>query len=776
MNNLAPPKFGMGAPVRRKEDKSLLIGQGRFTDDYAPPGTLRAFVLRSTTAHAKIAVSNLDAARAMPGVRLILTNADLATFGGLPCKGNIDQVDGTHPKKPRRPLLVGDIVRHVGDPIAFIVAGDLAAARAAAETIGVDYDPLPTVVDMKAAIARDAPLVWPQFGTNVAFDCDRGDRKDTDAAFKQAARVSRIELVNNRLVANYMETRGIVAEYDAATGRYTLTLGTQGGHGMRDIIAKDILKVDPKTVRVITPDVGGGFGTKAFCYHEYPLAAIAAKKLGHPVKWIGDRTEHFLLDSHGRDNITVAEMAMDADGRFLAMRVDLLANMGAYLSQYAPWIPDGGLTMSTGLYDIPHLYAYCRGVYTNTAPVDAYRGAGRPEAAYMVERLVDICGRDTGLGPIEIRRRNFIRAGQLPYETQGGRIYDSGEFDGHLTRALDVARYRDFPARADAAKKAGKIRGFGIATYVEACAFPGSEGATVTLNEDGTATLLIGTQTNGQGHATAYAQFIAGHLGLDYDRIEVIQGDTDKVPSGEGTGGSRSIPLGAVSVDRASVKLAGQLRKVAAAHLEAKADEIDFSDGAARVRGTNRNMGLAELARSVKDKKVLTAYDESFEQPEPTYPNGSHLTEVEIDPETGVTEIVGYWIVDDFGATVNPILLEGQVHGGIVQGIGQALYEHTVYDENGQLLTATFQDYAMPRADGVPWLNFETRNVPSLTNAFGIKGAGEAGSIGSCPAVMNAINDALWREYRIANLDMPATPLRVWEAIQAHTRHPPPPT
>jgi carbon-monoxide dehydrogenase large subunit len=355
----------------------------------------------------------------------------------------------------------------------------------------------------------------------------------------------------------------------------------------------------------------------------------------------------------------------------------------------------------------------------------------------------------------------------LPYETRGGRIYDSGEFDAHMTRALEVSGYKDFATRADAARQVGKVRGFGFGTYVEACAFPGSEGATVTLNEDGTATLLIGTQTNGQGHATAYAQFIAGHLGLDYDRIEVIQGDTDKVPTGDGTGGSRSIPLGAVSVDRASIKLAGQLRKAAAALLEAKPDELEFHDGTIRVTGTNRGMTLAELAKSVPDKTILKAFDDSFEQPEPTYPNGTHVAEVEIDPETGTTTIVGYWIVDDFGATVNPMLLEGQVHGGIVQGLGQALYEHTVYDDSGQLLTATFQDYAMPRADGVPFLNFETRNVPSTTNAFGIKGAGEAGSIGSCPAVMNAIGEALWREYGIAHIDMPATPLRVWEAIKA---------
>jgi carbon-monoxide dehydrogenase large subunit len=668
---------------------------------------------------------------------------------------------------PPRPLLNGDIVRHGGDPIAFVVADDLESARAAAEAIVIDYRPLDVVIGMKAALAAGAPLIWPDFGTNIAFTCDRGDRRATEAAFATAARVSRIEIVNNRVVANYMEPRGVVAEYDAATGRYTLTMGTQGGHGMRDLIAKDILHIDKKLIRVVTPDVGGGFGTKAFCYHEYPLAAIAAKRTGRPVKWIGDRSEHFLVDSQGRDNISVAEMAMDADGKFLAMRVDLLADMGAYLNQYAPWIPEGGLTMSTGLYDVPALYAFCRGVYTNTVPVDAYRGAGRPEAAYLVERLVDVCGRDTGLGPVEIRKRNFIPTAALPYTTQGGRIYDSGEFAGHLDRALKLARYDEFPARASAANASGKIRGIGFACYVEACAFPGSEGATVTLNDDGTATLLIGTQTNGQGHATAYAQFIAGHLGLDYDHISVIQGDTDKVPNGEGTGGSRSIPLGAVSVDRASIKLAGQLRHAAATRLETAPDRLEFADGTIRVAGTNRGMTLAELARSTPQKNTLTAYDDSFEQPEPTYPNGTHLVEVEIDPETGVTAIVGYWIVDDFGATVNPMLLEGQIHGGVVQGLGQALCEKTVYDATGQLLTATFQDYAMPRADGMPSVQFETRNVPSTTNAFGMKGAGEAGSIGSSPAVMNAIADALFRAYGVEAIDMPATPLRVWETIQA---------
>ena len=765
MNDTAPMKFGMGARARRTEDKVLITGTGRFTDDYTPPGCLRAYVLRSSMAHADFTLGGVEAARALPGVRLILTGADLNDVNGLPCKIKLSQVDGTFQKIPKHPLLCSDRVRHVGDPIAFIVADTLDAARVAAEAIEVDYDTLPAVVDMHHALEDGAPLVWPEYKTNVAFTCARGTKGATDEAFLRAARVSRIEIVNNRVVANYMETRGIVAEFDEATGRYTLTLGTQGGHGMRDRIAKDILGIPKDKMRVITPEVGGGFGTKAFCYQEYPLAVIATKKLGKPVKWISDRNEHFVIDSHGRDNFAIAEMAMDENGRFLAMRVDLLANMGAYLSQYAPSIPEGGLTMLTGLYDIPHLYALCRGIYTNTVTVDAYRGAGRPEAAYLVERLVDQCARDTGLGPIEIRRRNFIVPEQFPYETQGGRIYDSGEFDGHLTRALEVADLNGFEDRAAAAKARGKIRGFGIGSYVEACAFPGKEEATIRLNDDGSVTVFIGTQTNGQGHATAYAQFVGGHMGLDYDKIHVVQGDTDQVANGEGTGGSRSIPLGAVSVSNAAVKLADQVKRLAADQLEASIADLELADGSVRVVGTNRVVTLVDLARNAKDRTLLTSFDDSFEQPEPTYPNGTHIAEVEIDPDTGVVEIANYVIVDDFGATVNPMLLEGQVHGGIVQGIGQALFERTVYDTDGQLLTASFLDYTMPRADGVPFFKFETRNVPSKTNAFGIKGAGEAGSIGSCPAVINGIIDALNRGYGITAIDMPATPEKVWSMI-----------
>jgi carbon-monoxide dehydrogenase large subunit len=769
MSDSAPKKYGLGAPTRRKEDRELVTGAGRFTDDYEPEGMLRGYVLRSSMAHARIKVANTAGAKSLPGVHLVMTAADLEGIGGLPCNCSPRRADGSPAVVPPRPLLTGDVVRHVGDPIAFVVADDIEKAWDAGEVVEVDYEPLDPVVDMAKAVEEGAPLVWPDHPGNIAFVRQRGDEAATEAAFASAARISKIAIVNNRVVPNYMETRGIVAEYDVRTGRYTLTLGSQGGHSIRDFIARDILKIDPMQIRVITPDVGGGFGTKQFVYHEYPLAALAAKRLGRPVKWIGSRSEHFVLDSHGRDNITTAEMAMDADGTFLGLRVDVLANMGAYLAQEGPDIPAGGLTMLTGVYDIPAMSVLLRGVYTNTVPTDAYRGAGRPEAAYMIERLVDICGRDTGLGPIEIRKRNFIAREKMPYKTQGGRTYDSGEFAGPLARALEAADAKGLAARRNQAERSGRLRGLGFATYIEACAFPGHEPATITLDSDGAATLFIGTQTNGQGHATVYAQFIGAHLGLDYDKINLVQGDTDRVAEGSGTGGSRSIPIGAVSVDRAAGLLAEQLKRLAADRLEVAAGDLELADGNVRVSGTDRAISLAALAAGAADKSLLTAVSD-FEQPVPTYPNGTHVAEVEIDPETGSIEVVGYWIVDDFGVTVNPLLLAGQVHGGVVQGIGQALYEHTVYGDDGQLISASLLDYCLPRAEGLPSFHFETRNVPCKTNPLGIKGAGEAGAVGSCPAVINAVVDALRNAYGIEAIDMPATPERVWSAIRAAQR------
>ncbi|HUG63173.1 MAG TPA: molybdopterin cofactor-binding domain-containing protein, partial [Methylomirabilota bacterium] len=625
------------------------------------------------------------------------------------------------------------------------------------------YDPLGAVVETARALDADAPLVWPDRGTNLAFELASGDAAATDAAFARADRVVELTLVNNRIVCNYMETRGAIAEFDPASGRYTLTAGTQGGHAMRDIIANDIMKIDPARLRVVTPDVGGGFGTKSFVYGEYPLLLKAAEALGHPVKWVQDRSEHFQIDSHGRDNITRAELAMDADGRFIGLRIDLIAAMGAYLHQYGPDIPRGGVTMSTGLYDIPALSARIRGVFTNTVPLDAYRGAGRPEAAFVIERLVDFAARESGIDPVDLRLRNFIRPDQLPYRTPTKRLYDTGDFAGHLRRGVDVADMAGFPARREASAAKGKWRGVGISTYVEACAFPGSEEANVVMNRDGAATLFIGTQTNGQGHATAYGQVIAAYLGLDLAKVETVQGDTDRVARGDGTGGSRSIPLGLASVDIASKLLVKQIKDLAAERLEASPGDIELEGGAARVVGTDKSLPLADIAASAPTES-LKAYG-NFTQDECTYPNGTHICELEIDPDTGVVTIERYTVVDDFGVTVNPMLLAGQIHGGVAQSIGQALLEHTVFDESGQLLTATFLDYTMPRADDLPFFHFETHNVPSTTNLLGIKGAGEAGTVGATPAVMNAVVDALDHGKGIRHIDMPATPARVWAAI-----------
>ena len=661
-------------------------------------------------------------------------------------------------------MLCDGLVHFVGDAIAFVVADTAAEARDAAELIEVEWEMGEAVADTAAALEDGAPLVWPELGSNKAFTHKIGDAAATKEAFAKAAHVSEIAFTNNRLISNYMEPRAAIGEWDGT--RFVLTTGSQGVHGLRDTIARDNFRIDPDKVRVVTKDVGGGFGTKTFNYREYPLLLEAAKRLGHPVRWVCDRSEHFLVDSHGRDNLVHARMAMDADGRFLAFEVDLKANLGAYLSQFGPYIPVIGVSMTTGVYDIRNIDVTVTGVYTNTTPVDAYRGAGRPEAAYLIERLVDRCARDLGIPVEEIRARNFIKPEDFPYRTATGRLYDVGEFEGHMRQAMERAGWSGFEARAEEAKARGKIRGIGMATYIEACAFPGSEAAKMQLGEDGTITLFIGTQTNGQGHATAYSQFIADKIGIDPDRIVVRQGDTDELPTGGGTGGSRSIPLGGVSVSRASETLADKMRKIAADELEAAPGDIELVDGEARIVGTDRRMSYADLAAAAKSEGDLKA-EADIKQDECTYPNGTHVCEVEIDPETGETGIVSYTIVDDFGVTVNPVLLMGQIHGGAVQGIGQALTEGAVYDDDGQLVTASFMDYAVPRADTVPSFSFETRNVPSTTNALGIKGAGEAATIGSTPATMNAVADALHRARGISDIEMPATPLRIWNALHA---------
>ncbi|MEK9283991.1 xanthine dehydrogenase family protein molybdopterin-binding subunit [Bradyrhizobium sp. ISRA442] len=763
----APIKFGVGQSVLRKEDDALIRGKGRYTDDYAPQAALRALMLRSPHAHAKYTI-DVSRARTLPGVALILTADDVKDLGNLPCLFNLETDPFTGPPYP---ILAKDEVRHVGDSIAFVVAETIDQARDAIEAIEVKWTPLPAVTGVVNAVKKDAPQVWPDKPGNVLFDVSIGDKAATEAAFAKAHTVAEISIVNPRVVANFMETRAAVCEYDAKRDHLTLTVGSQGSHRLRDILCQNVLNIPTDKMRVICPDVGGGFGTKLFPYREYALMAVAARKLKKAVKWAADRSEHFIGDAQGRDNVTTAKMALAEDGKFLAMDCDLMGDMGAYLSTFGPYIPHGGAGMLPGLYDIQAFHCRVRTIFTNSVPVDAYRGAGRPEAAYVIERLVDACARKLDMTPDAIRRKNFIQPKALPYKTATGKVYDSGDFAAHLKRAMEIAEWKEFPKRAKAAKKQGLIRGIGFASYVEICGVMGEETANVRLDPNGDVTVLIGTQSSGQGHQTAYAQIVAEQFGLPPERVHIHQGDTDEIATGLGTGGSASIPTGGVCVERATGDLGKKLKEIAAQALEASAGDLEISGGAIRIAGTDRSISFADLAKRPGADPSKMNGSATFASADGTYPNGTHLAEVEIDPATGIIKIVNYVIVDDFGKTLNPLLLAGQVHGGAMQGIGQALMEQVVYGAgDGQLITATFMDYAVPRAaDGPPFV-FETHNVPCKTNPMGVKGAGEAGAIGSCPAVVNAIVDGLWREYKIDHIDMPATPERVWIAINEHRR------
>ena len=764
---MAPLKFGVGQSVLRKEDDALIRGKGRYTDDFAPSQALHALVLRSPHAHAKFTIDT-QRARSLPGVSLILTAEDVGDLGDLPCLFNLEDNPFTAPPYP---ILVKDEVRHVGDAVAFVVADSVEAARDAIEAIEVKWTQLPAVIGVRHAVKADAPQVWAQHRGNVLFDVSIGDKTATEAAFAKAHAVAEITIVNPRVVINFIETRAVVCEYDAKRDHLTLTVGSQGSHRLREIIAGMVLKMPLEKMRVICPDVGGGFGTKLFPYREYALAAVAARKLRRTVKWTADRSDHFMGDAQGRDNVTSARMALAEDGKFLGMDVDLMSDMGAYLSTFGPYIPHGGAGMLPGLYDIQAFHCRVRTIFTNTVPVDAYRGAGRPEAAYVLERLVDAAARKLGMSVDAIRRKNFIPPRAMPYKTATGKIYDSGDFSAHLKRAMDIGQWKDFAKRARAAKKHGLVRGIGLASYVEVCGTMGDETAKVQLDPNGDVSVLIGTQSTGQGHQTAYAQIVAEQFGLPPERVHVLQGDTDRIATGLGTGGSSAIPTGGVCVERATRTLGQHLREIAAEALETSAGDLEISDGTIRIMGTDRAISFADLAkRPGIDPSKLNA-SATFTQADGTFPNGTHLAEVEIDPATGSIHIVNYVVVDDFGVTLNPLLLAGQVHGGAMQGIGQALMEQAVYSPNdGQLQTGTFMDYALPRASDGPSFIFETHNVPCTTNPLGVKGAGEAGAIGSCPAVVNAIVEGLWREYKIDHIDMPATPERVWIAIREHQR------
>jgi len=763
----APIKFGVGQSVLRKEDDALIRGKGRYTDDLAPQPALHALMLRSPHAHAKFTI-DAGRARGRPGVALILTAEDVKELGDLPCLFNFEVDPFTGPPYP---ILAKDEVRHVGDAVAFVVADTLDHARDAMEAIEVNWSPLPAVAGVANAVKQGAPQVWPNKPGNILFDVPVGDKKATEEAFAKAHTVAEITIVNPRVVASFMETRAANCEYDAKRDHLTLTVGSQGSHRLRDILCQNVLKIPVEKMRVICPDVGGGFGTKLFPYREYALLAVAARKLKKTVRWAADRSEHFMGDAQGRDNVTTAKMALAEDGKFLAMDVDLMGDMGAYLSTFGPYIPHGGAGMLPGLYDIQAFHCRVRTVFTHTVPVDAYRGAGRPEAAYVIERLVDAAARKLGMTPDAIRKKNFIQPKALPYKTATGKVYDSGDFAAHMKRAMEVANWKEFPKRAKLAKKAGLVRGIGMASYVEICGTMGDETANVRLDPNGDVTILIGTQSSGQGHQTAYAQIVAEQFGLPPERVHIHQGDTDEIKTGLGTGGSASIPTGGVSVQRATQDLGNKLKELAAEALETSAGDLEINNGVIRIAGTDRSISFADVARRAGGDTARLNGAATFNSADGTYPNGTHIAEVEIDPATGIIKIVNYVIVDDFGVTLNPLLLAGQVHGGVMQGIGQALMEQVVYGAaDAQLVTGTYMDYALPRAADAPSFHFETNNVPCKTNPMGVKGAGEAGAIGSCPAVVNAIVEGLWREYKIDHIDMPATAERVWIAIREHQR------
>ena len=761
-------KFGIGQPAARFEDRRFLTGAGSYLDDENLPGQAVGVFLRSPHAHARLGGIDVSAALAGDGVFGVFTGPDLraAGVGDLPCMADAPNADGSPCYKPPRPALAIGRVRHVGEPVALIVAETRAQALDAAEAIFVDYDELPSVVETGAAVNGDAPRLWDEAPGNRCFDWYAGDAEATDAALDGAAHRVELELINNRLAPNSMEPRGAIASFE--DGRLVLRVSCQGVHYIKRILLSGIFDCAEEDIRVICKDVGGGFGAKIFCYPEYVAALHAARTLGRPVKWVAERGESFLSDSHGRDHVTRLEAGFDNEFRFTGLRVSTIANLGSSLSPFSPFVATAaGVPMLSGCYRVPAAHVRVQGVFTNTAPVDAYRGAGRPEAIYAIERLMDFAARRLGVSPAEIRRRNLIGAAEMPFKTVLGANYDSGEFQQILDLALERSDRNGFEARRIEALQRGKLRGYGFASYIERCSGGAPEQARLIVGADGHIDLHIGTMSNGQGHETAFRQILCEYLEVDPERISVVQGDTDIIPRGGGTAGSRSVPVGGAAIAACARKLIRVAAGKAAELLEAAVEDIRFEAGRYHIAGTDRGLSLAEVAFRAAPTDGGPAFDETddFAPGQATYPNGVHVVEVEIDRGTGALDLVRYTVVDDFGQVINPDLLLGQVHGGIAQGLGQALLEDCHYDpQSGQLLTASFMDYAMPRADDCPDTDFSLRLVPCRTNPLGIKGAGEAGAIGAPPAIMNAVADAL-RDCGADHVDMPATPQSLWKII-----------
>ncbi len=773
---------GIGARALRKEDKRFITGRGRYVDDIRLHGMTYAAFVRSPHAHAKVTAIDTAPALAMPGVVAVLTGRELVDdkIGNLICGWMIHSKDGSPMKMGAWPAMAPETVRFVGQAVAVVIAETRNQARDAAEAVVVTYKELPAVVDMREAVASSAPQLHPEAPGNVIFDWTLGDEAATDAAFKAAANVVSLDITNNRLTPNAIEPRAAIAEYDPAEEHFTLYTTSQNPHVARLVLSAFYNIAQEHKLRVIAPDVGGGFGSKIFIYPEEMVALWAAKKTGRPVKWTADRTESFLTDAHGRDHLTRAEMAFDKDNRITALRVKTHANLGAYMSLFSSSVPTYlYATLLSGQYDIPNIFAEVISVYTNTAPVDAYRGAGRPEASYVVERLMETAARQLKVDPTELRRKNFIT--QFPHQTPVIMAYDIGDFHASLDAAMKAIDYAGFAARKAKAKSEGRLRGIGVSCYIEACGIAPSkavgslgagvglwESAEVRVNPVGTIEVLTGSHSHGQGHETAFAQVVAGRLGISIDQVQIVHGDTDKVQFGMGTYGSRSAAVGLSAIVKAMEKVEAKAKKIVAHQLEASENDIVIEEGQFKVTGTDKAIALpmvalaAYTAHNLPDGMEPGLKESAFYDPTNfTFPAGAYICEVEVDADTGKTSFVSFVAADDFGRLINPMIVEGQVHGGLAQGIGQALLEHAVYDENGQLLTASFMDYAMPRAEDLPSFNIQHTMTECPGNPLGVKGCGEAGAIGASAAVINAITDAIGNN----DLAMPASPDRVWHAI-----------
>jgi carbon-monoxide dehydrogenase large subunit len=765
--------YSIGQSPLRKEDARLLRGEGRYTDDVNLPDQAYAYILRSSVAHGRIKSIDASTAKGMPGVLAVVTGADLTQYGTLQSALPFKSRDGSDLKKPPRPALPTDKVRFVGDPIACVVAETIMQAKDGAEAILVDIEPLPVVTTPEQAIVAGAPSLFEDVPGNVCLDFHYGDSEKVEAAFAGAAYKIKLRLVNNRLVVNAIEPRAAIGSYDKTNERFTLHSVSQGVMGLKAGLV-NTMKVAPDKVHVVTGNVGGSFGMKAQVYPEYVCILHAARALGRPVKWTDERSTSFVSDNHGRDHIQTAELALDADGHFLAVRLAGYGNLGGFQGAMAPQPPTLNIVRNVAsLYRTPLLEVSTKCVFTNTTFVSPYRGAGRPEGNYFMERLIDYAAAETGFDRIELRRRNQIRRSEIPYKAASGATYDSGDFPALLKQALETSDWKGFGKRKRASKKNGKLRGIGVGCYLEVTAPANKEMGGIAFDADGSITIRTGTLDYGQGHATPFAQVLSQRLGVPFERIKILQGDSDELLAGGGTGGSRSMMNSGMAIVEAADKVIEQGKQLASHALEASASDIEFKDGKFTVAGTDRSVGIMELAQKIRSGSIRLPSEAPqsldvkhvSEGAPAAYPNGCHVCEVEIDPDTGQIAVVKYTAVNDFGTVINPMLVDGQTHGGVVQGIGQSLLEHTVYDEQGQLLTGSYLDYALPRAGHAPDFVVLSHPVPARTNPLGVKGCGEAGCAGSLTSIMNAVVDAL-SEYGIKHIDMPATPQRVWQAIQ----------